>query len=49
MNSILISLIVIASLGMAAWGLAEIARWLAHKMRPLELKETARPSVTRRN
>jgi hypothetical protein len=32
MNSILVSLIVIASLGMAGLALAEVVTWLAHKM-----------------
>jgi hypothetical protein len=32
MNSTLVSLVVIAGLGLVAWGLAELAKWLAHKI-----------------
>ena len=35
MNSTLVSLIVILAMGVVAWGLAELAKWLAHKIGPL--------------
>ena len=35
MNSTLVSLTVILAMGVVAWGLAELAKWLAHKIGPL--------------
>ena len=35
MNSTLVSLIVIVGLGAVTWGFAELAKWLAHKIGPL--------------
>ena len=34
MNSTLVSLTVILAMGVVAWGLAELVRWLAPKMVP---------------
>ncbi len=35
MNSILVSFMVILSVGMVGWVCAEVAKWLDRKMRPL--------------